>query len=130
MSIYNEVISLPNFGYLFEDESGALHIAILGGHSCEATEAYEFVESICRLHSQMEQLYSKDLLSVDDKTQLAKYMKRMQSFCEKRKIGLHSLAEQREYIDNLTLEEKIQIEKQIGMYNDCRCFYRDFIHRS
>ena len=130
MDVFKEINVLPNFGYIFTDNIGKVHIAILGGHSCESTDFYEFVEMIIQTNSSMEQIYNKDELSDEEKVQLAKLMKRMHSICEKRKNRLHTLSEQRAYIESLTVEEKLQIERQILMHKDCRSFYRDFIHKS
>jgi hypothetical protein len=128
MDIYKEINILPNFLYTFDGDDGKYHFAILGGHVCPASKTYEFIDATERIQHQMIQLYEHVTLSDEDKTQLAKLMHKMQSVCEKRKVGLNTLSEQKEYIEKLSPNEKAQIEKQVKMYKDCRCFYRDYVY--
>jgi len=50
----------------------------------------------------------------------------MQSLCDTREEGLYSGNEQKAFIEKLSATEKVQLEKQIQMYKDCREYYSQY----
>ena len=128
MDIIKEINRLPNFGYVFWGDDGREHLAILGGHTSPKTDTYEWAENILNLSYSMNKLYSKAELSDDDKTELARLMQKMYSFCESRKEGLHSLSEQEDYLSSRSEAELQQIEHQLKMHLECRAFFSKYIY--
>lgn len=128
MNILKEISRLPNFGYAFWGDDGREHLAVLGGHSSPKTATYERVQNILNLSGLMNELYSKAELSDDDKTELAQLMQKMYSVCESRKEGLHSLAEQEDYLNNRSEAELQQIEHQLKMHLECRKFFNKYCY--
>lgn len=133
MDIYKEISNLPNFLYEYYDDNEIYHFAILGGHDCQISDPSNFYEETNRklardTKSKMDELYDKALTD-KDKTDLANMMIRIRDLCEKRTKELSTLAKQKQYIENLSDNEKSQIEKQILMYKTCRCFYRDYVYK-
>ena len=131
MDIVKEILRLPNFGYVFWGHDNKYHIAVLGGQSCLPPEKYDIRlshEYIDHINRQMVNLYDKGELSDDEKVTLAKLMKKMMAACESRLPDNFTHAEQTDYLNGLTEDERSQIEHQVQMYLDCRIFYRDFIY--
>lgn len=108
------------------DDDGKYQFEILGGQDCYIPEPYDFSVKIEHIHSEMVQLYEHEILLEKDKVHLAQMMIRMRDLCNKRTVN--SLADQKKYIESLSDNERAQIEKQVQMYNDCRSFYRDYVH--
>ncbi len=129
MDIIKEISSLPNFGYVFCGDDGREHIAVLGGHSSQKSDNYEWSDSILRTSDAMQKIYERAELSADDKRELARLMQKMHLLCETRKIGLFTMDEQEKYLDERSEDELKQIEQQVKMHLDCRNFYRDYIYR-
>ena len=121
--------SLPNFGYVIEMDNGNCCVVVLGGQSSEKTEEYAFRDSIYHRNIQMQKIYHKEVLSDDDKKELAVLMQKMYSICDARKEGLYTWEEQSAFIETLSKTGKMQLEDQIQMLNVCREFYREFIYR-
>lgn len=121
--------SLPNFGYIIDTDNGKQFVVVLGGQTIKKAEKLDFLEAICRVNEQMQQIYRQDNLSVDDKVALTKLMDKMYGICEARQVGIYTREEQAAFIDKLSKNEKAQLEFQIQMLNDCRCFYRDYVFR-
>lgn len=134
MDIYKEINNLPNFLYEYYDDNEIYHFAILGGHDCQIYEPSNFCDESNRKlardkKSELEELYGHTALSDKDKTDLANMMIHIQNLCETRTAELSTLAKEKQYIETLSDNEKAQIEKQIQMYKDCRCFYRDYVYK-
>lgn len=129
MDIIKEISRLPNFGYVFWGDDGREHIAVLGGHSVQKSDNYEWSDSILRTSDAMQKIYERTELSADDKRELARLMQKMHSLCETRKVGLFTMEEQEKYLCELSEDELKQIEQQVKMHLDCRIFYRDYIYR-
>lgn len=121
--------SLPNFGYVIDMDDGRQCVVVLGGQDIKKEEKINFHEAIFRRNEQMQQLYRQEVLSVDDKIELAKLMHKMYGICEARQEGIYTRDEQAAFIDKLSKSEKAQLEFQIQMLNDCRSFYRDYVFR-
>lgn len=129
MDIIKEINRLPNFGYVFWGDDGREHLAVLGGHSVQKSDRYEWSDSILRTSYAMQKLYEQTELSVDDKRELARLMQKMHSLCETRKVGLFTMDEQEKYLSERSEDELKQIEQQVKMHMECRIYYRDFIIR-
>ena len=129
MDIIKEINRLPNFGYVFWGDDGREHVAVLGGHSAQKTDRYEWSDSILRTSDAMQKIYERAELSADDKRELARLMQKMHSLCETRKAGLFTMDEQEKYLNERSEDELKQIEQQVKMHLDCRNFYRDYIYR-
>lgn len=76
----------------------------------------------------MDELYEHAALSDEDKVNLAKMMIRMRDLCKEKQTELNKSTDQKKYIENLSDGTKEKIEKQVQMYKDCRCFFRDYVY--
>lgn len=121
--------SLPNFGYVIEADNGGVYVVVLGGQFIPKGEARRFRDVIIRRNEQMQRLYGKETLTVEDKKDLACLMHKMYAVCECREEGIHTREEQAAFIDKLSVDEKKQLAYQIQMLKDCRSYYRDYVHR-
>lgn len=130
MDLVKEILRLPNFYYEYLGNDGRVHMAVLGGCSCRTTDKIESREACSEYFCRMELIYEKEKLTDDDKRNLAKYMQRIQTLCDSRREGLHSLKEQADYLNGLQEEETKQLEIQVRMYKDSRQYYRDYIYRT
>lgn len=129
MDLTKEILRLPNYYYEYFANDGKLHVAILGGNSCRTSDEIESLNACCEYFRRMESVYEKEVLTEDDKRYLAANMHKIQSLCDSRKKGLHSLKEQEDYLNNLQADEIKQLECQVMMYKDARQYYKDYIYR-
>ena len=119
--------NLPNFGYVIEMDNGDQYVVVLGGQSIPKGDIRCSCDAIIRRNKQMQQIYRRDTLSDDDKKELARLMRKMYAVCEYREEGRYTREEQSAFIDKLSENEKMQLEEQIQMLKDCRCFYQEYI---
>ncbi|MBQ3054653.1 MAG: hypothetical protein IJC88_00955 [Oscillospiraceae bacterium] len=132
MNIIKEIWNknLQNFGYVIDMDNGGHCVVVLGEPTPrKKTKNLDFREDICRINEKMQHIYRQESLSVDDKIELANLMKKMYGICEARQEGIYTREEQATFIDNLSKNEKAQLEFQIQMLNDCRFFHRDYVFR-
>ena len=131
MDIIAEIKKLPNLGYTYTNESEIGYrykIVILGGSPCPKAETYRFGADIPDILGNIENIYLKKNLSVDDKIGIAKQMKHMLSACEARTTEIHSIEQQRAYIDALSDAQKEEIVELVAMYRDCYLIYQEYSH--
>ena len=121
--------SLPNFGYVIESDNGGLYVVVLGGQSIPKGESRKFRDIIIKRNEQMQRLYGKETLTVEDKKDLAYLMHKMYAACECREEGIYTREEQSAFIKKLSVAEKKQLAYQIQMLKDCRSYYRDYVHK-
>lgn len=119
--------SLPNFGYVIDLDDGGQCVVVLGGQSIRKAENIRFREAICRRNEQMQEIYGQDVLSDEDKIELARLMKKMYSLCEARIEGLYTRGEQAAFISKLSEMEAAQLEAQVRMLKDCRQFWKEYL---
>lgn len=122
-------LSLPNFGYVIERDNGKLSFVVLGGQSIEKTTEYRFLSRMIDINTNMQAIYSQDVLTEEDKIELAKLMKKMFIVCDSRIEGFYTKSEQEAFINTLSSTEKAQLEYQINMLKDCRKFHAKYIYR-
>lgn len=129
MDIIAEIKKLPNLGYTYTNESEIGYrykIVILGGNPCPKAETYRFGADIPNILGSIESIYMKKTLSVDDKIGIAKQMKRMLSSCEARTTEIHSIEQQRAYINELSDAQKKEISELVTMYGECYSIYQEY----
>lgn len=129
MNLAKEILRLPNFYYEYFSDDGKLHLAVLGGNSCRTSEKVENLNACREYFRRMECVYEKEELTEDDKRYLASNMHKIQSLCDSRKKGLHTLQEQENYLNTLQTDEIKQLEQQVKMYKDARQYYSEYIYR-
>lgn len=123
MDIFNKVTELPNFYYQWKTGGD-----IFGGHSSnnDGTGDTDIILDIWKtLKYYYEQDGEKETLSIDEKIEYAKTVHRMQVYCEGKMITREELKER---IDNLSVEDKSEIEWQIEMYERGLRYYGEYIH--
>ena len=129
MNIMSEIEKLPNLGYTYTNESKIGYqykIVILGGNPCPKAETYRFGADIPDILGSIENIYLKKNLSVDDKIGIAKQMKHMLSVCEARTAEIHSIEQQKAYIDALSDAQKEELSELVSMYRDCYAIYQEY----
>ena len=129
MNLAKEILRLPNFYYEYFSDDGKLHLAVLGGNSCRTSEKVENLNACREYFRCMDCVYEKEELTEDDKRYLASNMHKIQSLCDSRKKGLHTLQEQENYLNTLQTDEIKQLEQQVKMYKDARQYYSEYIYR-
>lgn len=128
MDIIKELSHLPTFAYTFE-MSGKLHLALLGGQSCQPIDEIKYSSELIDINDEMQIIYEKDSLDEGDKTRLAKLMHKISRLCEGRLENNRTLEQQSNYLASLTSDALAEIEHQIKMYKDAREYYRQYIFR-
>lgn len=129
MDIVQEILNLPNYYYEYFGNDEKIHMVILGGQSCRTSDVIENFEICSQYFQQMEEVYEKKELTEDDKKILALNMHKIQRLCDSRKEGIHSLKEQKDYLNKLKGEEVKQLELQVKMYKEARRYYKDYIYK-
>lgn len=129
MDIIKELDRLPTFAYTFE-LSGKLHLALLGGQSCQSITDIKYATALIDINSKMKKIYDKKALDEGDKMRLAKLMHQISGLCEGRLENNRSLEQQTNYLASLPSDSLAEIENQINMYKDAREYYRQYIFRS
>lgn len=128
MDIEKFIRTKCNYGYVIERDNGKVITIILGDSSGEIDEnATTYDYNIIRKFSQMEKLFSLETLTRDDKICLAKIMSSMKSLCNRRMIGLTTLDEQIDFINQFTNNERQQLENQIKMRISAEEYYREYL---
>ena len=129
MNIMSEIERLPNLGYTYTNESDIGYrykIVVLGGNPCPKAETYRFGANIPNILGNIENIYLKKNLSDDDKMGIAKQMKHMLSACEARTAEIHSIEQQKAYIDALSDAQKEEITELVTMYRECYAIYQEY----
>lgn len=124
--IIKEINRLPNYLYEYCDNNG-IHRVILGGHSCQKRDEHINLSFCARYFEEMQKLYQKDNLTDEEKTTLAKQMKRIMNQCDYRHSELYTLEEQENYLSKLDSESLAEINEQIKMYKTAREYHREFL---
>lgn len=128
LEIIKEIDKLPNFLYEYCADDG-MHMVILGGHSCKKKDHHDNLSICARYLSDMISLYQEEVLTDDDKTNIAKLMKRIMNQCDYRYSGIYSLKEQEEYLRKLDVESLREISDQIEMYKTARKYHAEYIYK-
>lgn len=129
MDIMTEIKNLPNLGYEYFKDNGKIGFVVLGRNSCPSSEEYPFFVSAKHYISNLLELYDKKPFSEDTKDAIAYYMKKLLSACDTRNPKTYTLAQQADYIDALSNDEREQIEEQVMMYKECYAIYQDSFRR-
>lgn len=128
MDIEKFIRARCNYGYVIERDDGKAITIILGDSGGLIDKSASFYDyNIVRKFSQMEKLFSLETLTRDDKISLAKTMSSMKSLCNRRMIGLATLDEQVAFINELTDNERQQLENQIKMRIVAEQYYREYL---
>lgn len=125
MDIMSEIKKLPNLGYEYCKDNGKFCFVVLGGNSCPPTDEYRFYDTASRYIGKLLELYEKKPFSVETKDAIAYCMDKIRSACDGRKPGTQTLAQQTAYIEDLSEDERQQIEEQVLMYKECYSIYCD-----
>lgn len=125
--IIKELNVLPNFPYIYWNPKDKKdHIVILGGQSCpQADENQDLIAGI-HIAEEMQEIYEKGALDKNDKNNMAKLLKRMNNLHYFRKSGLLTLAQQENFLNELTEEQIKEISGQVTMYKLARTLYEEY----
>lgn len=119
--IIKELSVLPNFPYIYwnpKDEKE--HIVILGGQSCPATDENQDLIAGLHIAEEMQKIYANGSLDKNNKNTIAKLLKRMNHLHYFRKSGLLTLAQQKNFLSELSTEQLAEISEQVDMYKLAR----------
>lgn len=125
--VLKELKQLPNFLYIYWEPCDEKdHMVILGGHSCLPKDEHTGIINAMHCNFEMQEIFEKKVIEESDKYTLVRLMRRMYSICDYRDNGLHSLAQQEEYLNKLNDEQLEEISKQIDMHKFSRSLYKDY----
>lgn len=117
MDIFKELRELPYFAYYINEK-----LSLLGGQNIPH-ERFFSLSMIRSTWERMIDIYNRNELSEMDKEYLAICVKKMRNQCEGAKISTEDL---KLFIDQLTIEQRKELEKQIQMYKDARNYYKAY----
>ena len=127
MDIIKEINSLPNYYYEFDNPP---RFAILGGHSCRKVEHYDRVTiaKVRRWFDEMNRLYTKESLQIEDKQAIAKNASKIGNNCDEKLETLFTKQQVLDFINSLCQEDKDKLEQQINRYKTAREYYSQYVH--
>lgn len=129
MDIEKYIKTKSNYGYVIQRDDGSLITVILGDSSWPVDEYAPVCDKNIHLkYRQMKNLFSQDILSLDNKKDLANLLRSMLSICHKKLKGLCTPAEQIEFVNSLSVKEKAQLIEQIEMRKQCEQYCKDYLY--
>lgn len=126
--IIKELNNLPTYFYSFSKED-KMCFALLGGHGEPTITKINTLDTLLYLHNQMLCIYENDILTEENKIQLAKYPRKINNACGGRFEDYKTLKQQEIYLRTLSKEALDEISNQIKMYKDAREYYRQYIFK-
>ena len=126
MEIIKELNQLPTYFYTFE-KNDKLCYALLGGQGDPPITDISSLETLTYLHQKMLSIYELEILTKENKIELAKLPRKIHNACGGRFEGCRTLKEQEEYLQTLPEEALEEIKSQIQMYKDAREYYRAYL---
>lgn len=127
MDIIEEINTLPNYYYEFDNPP---FFAILGGHSCKRVEHYDKVTiaTVRRWFDEMNKLYAKESLEIEDKQAIAKNASKIGNNCDEKLETLFTKQQRIDFINSLSQEDRDKLEQQINRYKMAREYYSLYVH--
>lgn len=127
MDLIKEINSLPNYYYEFDS---APYFAILGGRSCKKVERYDriTIAKVRRWFDEMNRLYAKENLEIEDKQAIAKNASKIGNNCDERLNTYFTQQQQKDFISSLSEEDRNELEQQISRYKMAREYYSQYVH--
>lgn len=127
MDLIKEINSLPNYYYEFDNPPC---FAILGGHFCKKVERYDriTIAKVRRWFDEMNRLYAKENLEIEDKQVIAKNASEIGNNCDEKLETLFTKQQVIDYINSLSQEDKDKLEQQIHRYKTARKYYSQYVH--
>lgn len=127
MDLIKEINSLPNYYYEFDSQP---YYAILGGRSCKKVERYDriTIAKVRRWFDEMNRLYAKENLEIEDKQAIAKNASKIGNNCDERLNTYFTQQQQKDFISSLSEEDRNKLEQQISRYKMAREYYSQYVH--